>query len=63
MIKKLKVFFNGIEKKIISYKTLREEEKQKNIFQKLEKEEKRKKSKIKKEQEEELSFKIKRKTT
>ena len=36
--KKIESFFNGIESKIISYKTLREEEKQKNIIQKLERE-------------------------
>ena len=29
--KKIESFFTGIEKKIISYKVLREEEKQKNI--------------------------------
>ncbi len=51
--KKIESFFNGIEKKIISYKTLREEEKQRTILAKLDKEEKEKKEKIKKDQEEE----------
>ena len=52
--KKIQGFFEGIEKKIISYKTLREEEKQKNILQKLAKEEKEKQTRIREEQEEEL---------
>ena len=38
--KKIGSFFTGIEKRIISYKILREEEKQKNIIKRLEKEEK-----------------------
>ena len=52
--KKIESFFNGIESKIISYKTLREEEKQKNIIQKLEREEKEKSEKIREEKEKEL---------
>mgnify|MGYP001436414360 CR=1 FL=1 len=60
--KKIEGFFQGIEKGIISYKILREEEKQKNIIQKLENEEKERKAKIKEEQEEELrTFKLKEK--
>ncbi len=60
--KKIEGFFQGIEKRIIFYKTLREEEKQKNIIQKLEKEEKEKQDKIKEEQEEELrALKLKEK--
>ncbi len=52
--KKIEGFFQGIEKRIVSYKILREEEKQKNIIQKLEKEEKEKQTRIKEEQDEEL---------
>ena len=60
--KKIEGFFQSIEKKIISYKTLREEEKQKVIIQTLEKEEKEKQEKIREEQEEELKLlKIKEK--
>ena len=60
--KKIEGFFQGIEKKITSYKILKEEEKQKNIFQKLEKEEKEKQSRIREEQEEELrALKLKEK--
>ena len=60
--KKIEGFFQGIEKKITSYKILKEEEKQKNIFLKLEKEEKEKKARIKEEQEEELrALKLKEK--
>ena len=60
--KKIEGFFQGIEKGIISYKILREEEKQKNIIQKLENEEKERKAKIKEEQEEELrTLKLKEK--
>tara|TARA_Y100001970_G_scaffold223079_1_gene274567 strand:- start:1791 stop:2963 length:1173 start_codon:yes stop_codon:yes gene_type:complete len=60
--KKIEGFFHGIEKVIISYKTLRDEEKQKNIIQKLENEEKERKAKIKEEHEEELrTFKLKEK--
>ena len=60
--KKIEGFFQGIEKKIISYKNLREEEKQKNIIKKLEKQEKEKQAKIKEDQEEELkTFKLKEK--
>ena len=60
--KKIEGFFQGIEKGIISYKILRDEEKQKNIIQKLENEEKERKAKIKEEQEEELrTLKLKEK--
>ncbi len=60
--KKIESFFQGIEKRIISYKVLREEEKRKSIIIKLEKEEKDKRDKIKKEQEEELrALKLKEK--
>ena len=52
--KKIEGFFQGIEKRIISYKILREEEKQKSIIKKLEKEEKEKQARIKEEQDEEL---------
>ena len=38
--KKIESFFQGIEKRITSYKILREEEKQKNILQRLDREEK-----------------------
>ncbi len=55
-------FFQGIEKRLVSYKTLREEEKQKNIIYKLEIEEKEKQSRIRQEQEEELkNLKLKEK--
>ena len=40
--KKIESFFQGIEKRIISYKVLREEEKKRSIIQKLEREEKEK---------------------
>ena len=60
--KKIESFFQGIEKKITSYKVIREEEKQKNIIQKLEREEREKQEKIKEEQEEELrALKLKEK--
>ena len=60
--KKIESFFQGIEKRIISYKILREEEKKKNIIQKLEKEEKEKQARIKDEQDEELrALKLKEK--
>tara|TARA_Y100001958_G_C21180287_1_gene510300 strand:- start:216 stop:1397 length:1182 start_codon:yes stop_codon:yes gene_type:complete len=52
--RKIESFFQGIEKRITSYKILREEENKKNIIQKLEREEKEKQAKIKQEQEEEL---------
>tara|TARA_Y100001970_G_scaffold287846_1_gene413522 strand:+ start:180 stop:1358 length:1179 start_codon:yes stop_codon:yes gene_type:complete len=54
--KKIENFFQGIEKKIIFYKDLREEEKQKNILKNLEREEKEKQAKLKQEQEDELKF-------
>ena len=60
--KKIESFFHAIEKRIVSYKVLREEEKQKSIIQKLEIEEKEKQAKIKEEQEEELrALKLKEK--
>jgi len=60
--KKIESFFQAIEKRIVSYKVLREEEKQKSIIQKLESEEKEKQAKIKEEQEEELrALKLKEK--
>ena len=60
--KKIESFFQGIEKRIISYKILREEEKQKNILQRLDREEKEKQARIKEEQEEELrALKLKEK--
>ena len=60
--KKIGSFFTGIEKRIISYKILREEEKQKNIIQRLEKEEKEKQLRFKEEQEENLrALKLKEK--
>ncbi len=58
--KKIENFFHGVEKKIISYRVLREEVKKKNIIKELEKEEKEKQIKIKEEYEEELkAFKLK----
>ena len=60
--KKIESFFQGIEKRIISYKIIREEEKQKNIIQKLETEEREKQARIKVEQDEELrALKLKEK--
>ena len=60
--KKIEGFFQAIEKRLVSYKNLREEEKQKNIIHRLEKEEKEKQTRIKKEQEEELrALKLKEK--
>ena len=60
--KKIESFFQGIEKKITSYKVIREEEKKKNIIQKLEREEREKQVKIKEEQEDELrTLKLKEK--
>ena len=52
--KKIEGFFQSIEKKIISYKILRQEEKQKAIIQTLEKEEKEKQERVKQEQDEEF---------
>ncbi len=52
--KKIENFFQGIERKIIFYKELRQDEKQKNIIQKLEREEKAKQARIKEEKDEEL---------
>ena len=52
--KKIECFFQSIEKKIISYKILRQEEKQKAIIQTLEKEEKEKQERVKQEQDEEF---------
>ncbi len=58
--KKIENFFHGVEKKIISYRVLREEVQKKNIIKELEKEEKEKQIKIKEEYEEELkAFKLK----
>ena len=60
--KKIEGFFAGIEKRIISYKVLQEEEKKKSIIRKLENEEREKQAKIKEEQNEELkSLKLKEK--
>ena len=52
--KKIEGFFQSIEKRIISYKILRQEEKQKAIIQTLEKEEKEKQERVKQEQDEEF---------
>tara|TARA_B100000686_G_scaffold342516_1_gene421816 strand:+ start:62 stop:1237 length:1176 start_codon:yes stop_codon:yes gene_type:complete len=52
--KKIEGFFQSIEKRIISYKILRQEEKQKSIIQTLEKEEKEKQERVKQEQDEEF---------
>ena len=52
--KKIEGFFQSIEKRIISYKILRQEEKQKAIIQTLEKEEKEKQERAKQEQDEEF---------
>ena len=54
MKKKIEGFFQSIEKRIISYKILRQEEKQKAIIQTLEKEEKEKQERVKQEQDEEF---------
>ena len=60
--KKIESFFQGIEKKIIFYKILREQERKKTIIKKLEKEEKDKQIRIKQEQEDELrALKLKEK--
>ncbi len=60
--KKIEGFFQSIDKKIISYKTLREEEKQKAVIRNLEKEEKEKQQRVKQEQEEEFKLlKLKKK--
>ena len=52
--KKIEGFFQSIEKRIISYKILRQEEKQKAIIHTLEKEEKEKQERVKQEQDEEF---------
>ena len=54
--KKIEGFFQAIERKIVSYKTLKEEEKQKSIIRTLEKEEREKQERVKQEQEEELKL-------
>ena len=60
--KKIESFFQGIEKRITSYQVIREEEKQKNIIQRLEKEERDKQERIKVEKDEELrALKLKEK--
>ncbi len=60
--KKIGGFFQAIERRIISYKTLREEEKQKTIIKKLETEEKEKQLKIKQDYDEEFkALKLKEK--
>ncbi len=60
--KKIEGFFQAIEKRLVSYKILREEEKQKNIIQRLEREEKEKQARIKEEKEEDLrTLKLKEK--
>ena len=60
--KKIESFFQGIEKRITSYQVIREEEKQKNIIQRLEKEERDKQERIKVEKDKELrAFKLKEK--
>ncbi len=60
--KKIESFFQGIEKRITSYQVIREEEKRKNIIQRLEKEEREKEERIKVEQDDELrALKLKEK--
>ncbi len=60
--KKIESFFQGIEKRITSYQVIREEEKRKNIIQRLEKEEREKQERIKVEQDDELrALKLKEK--
>ncbi len=54
--KKIEGFFQAIEKRIVYYKILQEEEKKKSIIRILEKEEKEKQERVKQEQEEEFKL-------